>query len=136
MAEHALRRGDTAQAREIAQRLLDTAGKYGVHKYIAVAHKLMAQIAVAEGNTNLAEAEFAAALGELQEYPVTVETWKTYAELGRLKSSLGDVTASREAFVRAADIINGIANNVEDAGLRETFLNSDVVREVMTGAIK
>src|ERR1700730_18164436 len=63
-AEHWLRQGDLEKAHEFAQRLLDTAGKYEVHKYIAVAHKLMAQIAVAEGDTNTAEAEFAAALGE------------------------------------------------------------------------
>ena len=134
MAEHALRRGDTGQAREIAGQLLDTAGRYGVHKYIAVAHKIMAQIAVAERNTNLAEAEFTAALGELQKYPVPVETWKTYAELGRLKSSVGDVSAARDAFARAAEIVNGIAAKVADAGLRETFLNSDAVREVMAAA--
>jgi tetratricopeptide (TPR) repeat protein len=136
MAEHALRRGDTAKAREIAERLLDTAGKYEVHKYIAVAHKLMAQIAAAEGDTNAAEVEFAAALGELQKYPVPVVTWRTYAELGHLKSKLGDLTAAREAFARAAEIVNGIASNVADAGLRETFLNSDAVREVITGATK
>ena len=136
MAEHALRRGDTAKAREIAERLLDTAGKCEVHKYIAVAHKLMAQIAVAEGNTNAAEVEFAAALEELQKYPVPVVTWRIYAELGRLKSSLGDLSAARAAFARAAEIVDGIATNVADAGLRETFLNSDAVRVVMTGAIK
>jgi len=136
MAEHALLRGDTAQAREITERLLDTAGKCEVHKYIAVAHKLMAQIAIAEGDTNAAEAEFAAALGELQKYPAPVVTWRTYADLGRLKSSVGDATAAREAFARAAEIVNGIAGNVTDAGLRETFLNSKAVHEVMTGALK
>jgi tetratricopeptide (TPR) repeat protein len=136
MVEHALRRQDPAQAREIAERLLDTASQYEVHKYIAVAHKLMAQIAVAEGNTKMAEAEFAAALGELGKYPVPVVTWRTYAELGHLKSSLGDVSAARDAFARAAEIANDIATHITDTNLRETFLNSDAVREVMTGAIK
>jgi serine/threonine protein kinase/tetratricopeptide (TPR) repeat protein len=136
MAEHALRREDPGQAREIAVRLLDTASKYEAHKYIAVAHKLMAQIAIAEGDTNAAEAEFAAALGELQKYPAPVVTWRIYAELGRLKSNLGDVIAARDAFVQAAEIVNGIATNVADAVLRATFLGSDAVREVMSGAIK
>jgi len=45
MAEHSLRQGDTARAAQITERLLETATKYEVHKYIAVAHKLMAQIA-------------------------------------------------------------------------------------------
>jgi hypothetical protein len=46
------------------------------------------------------------------------------------------VSAAREAFALAAEIVNGIATNVADAGLRETFLNSDAVREVMAGALK
>jgi tetratricopeptide (TPR) repeat protein len=136
MAEHWLRQGNLSKAREFAQRLLDTAGKCEVHKYIAVAHKLMAQIAIAEGDTNAAELEFASALEELQKYPVPVVTWRTYADLGRLKSSLGDVSAARDAFAQAAEIVNGIAANVIDAGLRETFMNSEAVREVMTGALK
>jgi serine/threonine protein kinase/tetratricopeptide (TPR) repeat protein len=135
MAEHALRRGDTRQAREIAQRLLDTASIVEVHKYIAVAHKLLAQIAIAEGNSDAAETEFEAALKELEEYPVPVVTWRTLAELARLKSSLGDLTAAREAFARSAEIVNQIAGNVDDNALRETFLNSNEVLEVIDGAI-
>jgi tetratricopeptide (TPR) repeat protein len=136
MAEHALHRGNTAQAREIAERLLDTARKVEVHKYIAVAHKLMAQIAIAEGDTNAAEAEFAAALEELQKYPVPVVSWRTYAELGRLQSGLGDLPAARDSFARAAEIVNGISANIADEGLRETFMSSAAVREVMTGATR
>jgi tetratricopeptide (TPR) repeat protein len=136
MAEHSLRRGDTAKAREITERLLDIASRYEVHKYIAVAHKLMAQISIAAGDTAGGESEFMAALAELKNYPAPVVTWRIYAELGRLKASLGDLSAARNSFAQAAEIVNACAANVNDAALRETFLNSEAVREVMTGATK
>ncbi|HLR06144.1 MAG TPA: hypothetical protein VK117_10040, partial [Pyrinomonadaceae bacterium] len=134
MAEHSLEQSDTATAREIVGRVLDMANKYEVHKYIAVAHKLMAQIAIADGYNDEAESEFADALAELQEYPAPVVAWRTYAGLGRLKSSTGNASAASEAFAQSAKIVNGIVTNISDEILRETFLNSDAVREVMTGA--
>ena len=75
MAEHALRQKDTAKAREITDRLLETATKFEVHKYIAVAHKLFAEIALAEGDPAKAESEFRRALDEFQKYPVPVVEW-------------------------------------------------------------
>ena len=134
MAEHALRQGDTVKAREITERLLATAAEYGVHKYIAVAHKLMAQIAIAEGDMTSAEAEFGAALAEFKEYTVPVVEWRIYADLGRLRSAHGDSAGSRDAFSRAATIVDAIAANVTDAGLKENFLASQAVQEVMRGA--
>lgn len=134
MAEHALHEGNTVRAGEITQRLLETATKYEVHKYIAVAHKLRAQIAIAEGDRGKGEAEFEIALAELGNYPVPVVAWRIYKELARLKAANGDAAAARETFTKAAGIVNTIASEVEDEALREQFLNSDAVREVVTGA--
>jgi serine/threonine protein kinase/tetratricopeptide (TPR) repeat protein len=134
MAEHSLRLGDTAKAREVVSRLLETAGKYEVHKYTAVGHKLLAQIAIAEGDVATAESEFAAALDELRRYTVPVVEWTIRAELGRVKASAGDDVAARDAFAKSAEIIDSIAASVADVSLRETFLTSDAVREVKTRA--
>jgi serine/threonine protein kinase/tetratricopeptide (TPR) repeat protein len=136
MAEHWLRQGDSARAREIVERLMETATKYEAHKYIAVTHKLMAQVAIADGDSVAAENEFTAALAELKNYPAPVAEWKVYADLGRLKAQGGDASAAHDAFARSEEIVNRIAANVSDEGLRETFLNSDAVREVMNGALK
>jgi ATP/maltotriose-dependent transcriptional regulator MalT len=130
MAEHALRQGDTAKSREITNRLLETATKYGVHKYIAVSHKLMAEIAIAAGDNATAESEFGIALDELQKYPVPVVAWRIYAQLGELRSARGDQEGAREAFIRAAAIVDEIAESVDDAELREGFLASEAVRKI------
>ena len=133
-AWHWLRQGDLEKAGEFAQRLLDTANQHQVHKYIAEAHRLRAQLAIAASDPATAEAEFTAALDELHRYPAPLVTWRTYADLGRLQSGRGDQTAAQTAFTRAAEIVNACAANVTDDDLRATFLNSTAVREVMAGA--
>jgi len=81
-----------------------------------------------------AEQEFALALEELRRYPVPLLEWRTHADLGRLRSKLGDPEAARKSFAQAAEIIKSCAENVTDENLRATFLNSPAVLAVMTGA--
>jgi serine/threonine protein kinase len=133
-AEHWLSQGEFEQTREFAHQLLETANKHEAHKYIAVAHKLMAQVAIANGEPAEAERQFNAALSELRQYPSPLVAWKTYAELGRLKLQLGDSSSAREAFAGAAEIVNFIAANISEEMQRTTFMNSKAVREVVNGA--
>ena len=135
-AEHWLRSGDLERAGEFALRLLDNATHYEAHKYIAVAHRLMAQVAIARGEFAEGEKQFSAVLSELGRYPSPLVAWKTYAELGRLKSRLGDASSAREAFAQAAEIVNSIVKNIDDEELRKTFMTSEAVREVLNGASK
>jgi tRNA A-37 threonylcarbamoyl transferase component Bud32/tetratricopeptide (TPR) repeat protein len=133
-AEHWLSQGNLDRASEHAQRLLENATRHEVPKYIAVGHKLFAEVAVARGDLAQGEAELNAALDELRSYPAPLVAWKIYAALGRLRARLGDNQAAREAFAQAAIIVNQIAANVDDEALRATFLNSTPVREVVGGA--
>ena len=133
-ATHWLRQGDLARAGEFACRLIDTAKEHEVHKYIAEAHRLNAQIAMAKGEPDVAEAELMAGLRELRDYPAPLVAWRTYADLGRLHAKRGDQVTAQSAFTEALTIIDACASNVTDEGLRETFLNSSVVREVTAGA--
>jgi tetratricopeptide (TPR) repeat protein/tRNA A-37 threonylcarbamoyl transferase component Bud32 len=133
-AEYWLAQGNPEQAEEYARRLLETATHYEARKYIAVAHKLLAEVAVARGDWAVGEAELTTALDWLHRYPVPIVAWKTYAALGRLRAELGDNQAAREAFAQAAFIVNQIAANVDDEELRATFLRSAAVREVVAGS--
>ena len=135
-AWHWLRQGDLEKAEEFADRLLETAGQYEVHKYIAEAHRLKAKIATAANDLDAAAAEFATGLAELERHPAPFVAWRTYADLGRLQQKRGDAAAAQSAFRQAADIIEACAANVSDAELRATFLNSKAVRGVMAGAMK
>jgi tetratricopeptide (TPR) repeat protein len=135
-AEHWLRQGDLEKAQEFALRLRKTATEYEAHKYICIAHKVMAEIEIARENWAQADKHFAAALGELRDYPALVVAWKTYADLGRLKLRVGDLAAAHEAFEQSAKIVNLIAANIGEENLRTTFLQSVAVREVLTEAAR
>ena len=133
-AEHWLRLGDLNKAQEFALRLRETATEFEAHKYICVAHKLLAQLEVARGNLREAEKQLDAALQVLREYPAPLTAWRTYGELGRLELELGDPAASQQAFAKAAEIVNFIAANTAEKELREAFMNSAPVKEVIRGA--
>jgi serine/threonine protein kinase len=132
--EHSLARGDLAQAEEHAQKLLETATHYEARKYIAVAHKLLAEIATARGDLKTAAEELNDALAQLRTHPVPVVAWKTYAALGRLRAQSGDSEGAGEAFAEAARIIDEIAGRVRDEKSRLVFLDSPLVREAFEGA--
>jgi tetratricopeptide (TPR) repeat protein/tRNA A-37 threonylcarbamoyl transferase component Bud32 len=132
-AEYWLAQSDLERAEEYARRLVETAAHHGAPKYIAVAHKLLAEVAIERGDLANAEVELNGALDQLREYPALLVAWRTYATLGRLRSQLGDGQAAREAFARALAIIRTIAGNVSDEALRTTFMNSASVRQVLEG---
>jgi tetratricopeptide (TPR) repeat protein len=132
-AEYWLVRGKLKEAEDYTRQLLETATQHEARKYVAVAHKLRAEVALARGDFVAGERELFTALGVLQQYPVPIVEWKTYAVLGRLQVKSGKRSAARQAFGEAAAIVARIAANVTDETLRSTFLGSAAVREVMSG---
>jgi serine/threonine protein kinase/tetratricopeptide (TPR) repeat protein len=132
-AEYWLVRGKLNDAEEYARRLLETATQHETHKYVAVAHKLRAEVALARSDFVAGEKELVTALGVLEQHPVPIVAWKTYVVLGRLQVKSGKHSAARQAFREAAAIVARIAANVTDDTLRSTFLGSAAVREVASG---
>jgi len=133
-SEYWLAQGDLAQATEYARRLLDVAADYDSRKYVAWAHKLLAEVAIAQGDEMRAEAEFNTALEKMRERPVPLVAWKIHAALGRLLDHRGDRPSARLAFAQASTIVQAIAASVSDDALRTKFLNSSSVQEVLAGS--
>jgi len=135
-AEYWITQGDLDKASHHAHRLLQQANHFSARKYIAVAHKILGRISMLRDNGTESEKQFAEALKVLSEYPVAVESWKVYAELGRLHKHLNHPDAARQALVNASSVIETIANHTVDEGLRNKFLDSAVVKEIVAGAGK
>lgn len=133
-AEHCLAQGDLNEATRYARRLLEVATQYQARKYAAVAHRLLADVAVARGARSEADTELNTALDLLRSYPIPVVAWKIYAALGRVRLHSGHHPAAREAFSHAAAIVNQIAANVRDENLRAMFLSSPAAQEVLDGS--
>jgi serine/threonine protein kinase/tetratricopeptide (TPR) repeat protein len=133
-AEHCLSQGDLDEASRYAHRLLEVATQYQARKYAAIAHKLLADVAVGRGAPSEADTELSTALDLLRSYPMPVVAWKIYAALGRVRLHSGHRTAAREAFSHAAAIVNQISSNVRDENLRAMFLSSHAAQEVLDGS--
>jgi ATP/maltotriose-dependent transcriptional regulator MalT len=90
-------RGNISEAHTRARALLETARYYEAHKYIALAHMLCAETAMASGQSDIAENEIEAAVEELERYPAPLVAWKAQALRARVYSSLGKSVAADEA---------------------------------------
>ncbi len=132
-AEHQLALGNLPQAEGHARQLLETASHYRARKYVAVAHKLFAEVAIARGDRRKAAEELEAALDGLRTHQVPIVAWKTYAAAGRLRLLDGDEAGAREAFSNAAALVDKIVEGVVEQRQRDTFLNSAPVQEVLAG---
>jgi tetratricopeptide (TPR) repeat protein len=135
-AEHWLSERDFERASEHACQLLENATRHQVPKYIAIAHKLLAEVASANADFSKAEAELTTALAQLEMHPAPLLAWKIYAALGRLRLQLGEARSASDAFSHSAAIIGKIEVEISDDRLRGIFMNSEVVREVLQEAGK
>ncbi len=130
-AEFWLAQKELEQAEKYARDLFEAATQYSCRKYIATAHKLLGEIASLRGQPEEAEEQFETAIALLEQYPALLLAWKIHVALGRLRAQQGRSEEARRAFDYAANIINEIAGNVDDEGLRKTFLTSEAVHEVL-----
>jgi predicted ATPase/DNA-binding winged helix-turn-helix (wHTH) protein len=124
-------RAEQTLSRLDALALLEKATQHCARKYMADAHRLLARIAITEGDSAAAEAELNAAIQILKEFPAPLAAWKIHLAMGRLQAQLGRRDAARSAFAEAASIIRYIARNVDDERLRQIFLSSPIIREAV-----
>jgi hypothetical protein len=81
-------------------------------------------VAVAANDLSEAEKNFDLALAELERYPVPLVAWRVHAGRARLKTQMGQEAEAQESLVRASEIVNFIASNVNDETLRTNFLQA------------
>ena len=134
-AEHLVARGAYKASVERSRRLLRLGRELRARGYACTAARLLGEAALAgEGEPRKAAVRLEAALGALATLPAPLETWKSRRTLGLLKRKLGDAASARRAFGAAAADVDTIARGVDDAALREGFLASPAVREVLAEA--
>jgi hypothetical protein len=130
--EHHAARGSLDAALERATRLSALAVLVGARNYACTAARFMAELALAgRGDLGEAVARLETALAAHDSFRAPLETWKSRRALGLLRRALGDAAGAAEAFAAAAADVDAVARGVDDAGLRDGFLASPAVREVV-----
>jgi predicted ATPase len=132
-AEYWLVARDQDKANEHARRLLANAQRYGVPKYLAIAYRVLGEIAAVSGDLNTAEGELVRSAESLEKNPAPLVEWRNHAALGKVLLQGGKrPAAAREAFRRAAGVIRHIAANIADLELRCGFLCTEDVRQILS----
>ncbi len=133
-AEYWLARRKLDRAEEYARALLTNAEQNSVAKYIAVARRLLGEIAAVSGDTMTAEEELTRSLEPFATHPMPLIEWRNHVALGRLLAARKRPGAAGEAFKRAETLVRELAGNISDRAQRKVFLEMDAVREVVAGA--
>jgi len=133
-AEYWLYRRKLERAEEHARTLLANAEQKGAAKYIAVARRLLGEIAAVSGDAMTAEEELTRSLEPFATHPMPLIEWRNHAALGRLLAARKHPGGAREAFKRAETLVRELAGNISDPAPRKVFLQMDAVREVIAGA--
>jgi hypothetical protein len=133
--EYHAARGALEAAQERASRLEAVARRVGARNYLCTAarHRALAAL-TGRGDAHEAAARLERAIAALDAFPVPLETWKSHRVLGLLRRRAGDEAGAHRSFAAAAKDVDTIARNVDDPALREAFLSSPAVREVLSEA--
>jgi predicted ATPase len=133
-AELWLWQGKLDRAEEKARALVQNSITHGVSKYLAIARRLLGQIAAANGDHNTAEQELTRSLEVFVDHPMPLIEWRNHVALAHLLASRNRPAAARDAFCRARTLVQALAAAIHDPGSRDVFLQNDGVREVLAGA--
>ena len=134
-AEYWLARRKPDRAEVYARELLTNAEKNGVAKYVAIARRLLGEIAAMSGDATTAEEELMRSLEPFATHPMPLIEWRNHAALGRLLAARNRPAGAAEAFKRGARLVQELAGNISDPTLRNGFWEMAAVREVIAGAV-
>jgi class 3 adenylate cyclase/tetratricopeptide (TPR) repeat protein len=125
-----LTKGDAAQALEFAEECLQLAEPTLSRKNLVKGWRLKGQALLAQEQGEQAEAALTRALTIAREIGNPPQLWKTYQALGVLYESQADLERARAAYQSAIDVIDGVAERLQDQELQRTFLAARPVREI------
>jgi hypothetical protein len=110
-------------ARQEAKRLCELATQPGERTYLALGKCVLAKIALAEQQWELAEAELSQALAVLEGADVPLAAWRVYATAAQLYEQRGRSTEARRYWTRSAAVRIRLADSLGNAlELRQSLL--------------
>lgn len=125
-----LQRKEFELAERGARLLLEMASEHRARKYMAIAHRILAEVRGEAGDWDAASNHLQLGLNCLEEVSGTLWTWKLLTGAGRLARQANDHAAMLNAYSRAWALVRGIAGSMRDEKMRTSFLESSGVREV------
>jgi tetratricopeptide (TPR) repeat protein len=123
LSEYWLSQAAFEPARQEAKRLCELATQPGERTYLALGKCVLAKIALAEQQWELAEAELSQALAVLEGADVPLAAWRVYATAAQLYEQRGRSTEARRYWTRSAAVRIRLADSLGNAlELRQSLL--------------
>jgi DNA-binding winged helix-turn-helix (wHTH) protein/tetratricopeptide (TPR) repeat protein len=117
-----LSQGELARARHEAETLRELAAPPGERTYLALAHRTLAEIAMAAGQWDEAENDVSLALAALEGTEAPSAEWRVRATTAQLYEQLGHVAEAARHWRRSADALDRLAESLdEDDRLRKSL---------------
>ena len=120
--------GEEKLAREDARCLRERVG--GNRRFNLVHLRMLAVLDEWDGENEKALASLHEAEALAEEIGLPGELWQIWAALGELHERRGEPEEARDAFSRAASIVERLAGEIEGEALKEAFLSAPQVRRV------
>jgi tetratricopeptide (TPR) repeat protein len=122
--------GDPVQALEYAEECLKLAESTVSRKNLVKGWRLKGQALLAQEQGERAEAALVRALTMAQDIGNPPQLWKTYQALGALYEWQTDPGRAWTAYRSALDVIDGVAQRLQDQERQRTFLAARPVQEI------
>jgi tetratricopeptide (TPR) repeat protein len=125
-----LARGDTAKAREFADRCVEQATRTTSRKYVIRGWRLRGEIALARGQWDEADAALRRALEIAQVVRNPTHLWKTHAAFGRLRDEQGKPDEARGAYAAARQTVDGMRARLTSPELKAALDRAAFVKRL------
>jgi tetratricopeptide (TPR) repeat protein len=121
-AELALADGDPALSLDIVDQLIANAPGKGTGDVITFLWQLKGEALAALGGLEEAQPLLRAAIENARANEERFLLWRLHASLGRLNEAMGQQIEAREEFSAAGELIEELADSIDEEGLKENFL--------------
>jgi tetratricopeptide (TPR) repeat protein len=131
-----LQAGDMDKAESFLSELFEHQwiDKFPYKKYQVRAWCLRSDILAARGQLDEAETELNRALTQAKQLGKPTQLWKTHQAAGNLLLKQGRSKKARAEFQTALKVVQGIAEGLTDAALKEGYLQSNPIQKLVSQA--
>jgi tetratricopeptide (TPR) repeat protein len=131
-----LQAGDTDKAESFLSELIEHqwTDQFPYMKYQVLAYRLRGQILATRGQIEEAEVELHRVITLAQKLGNPTELWKTHQALGAMLLSQSKGEEAGAEFHAALEVVQGIAEGLTDAALKEGYLQSHPIKELASQA--
>ena len=125
LSRYWLAKGELAQARREAEALRELASQPGERTYLSLAHRTLAEIAMAARQWDAAENEVSRALAAIENAEAPLAEWRVRATAARLYEKLGRAAESADHQRRLAETLSRLSGSLSEAdGLPRSLLDN------------